>query len=708
MRLKSNKKVYIHCIKTMYKDELENTEGTTILNDNDVEMIEDHVIPCCPENVYTLGQGQVYTPGQGNSILDTFLTKQIQQIEYKKKQQLVTSPASIKSTFTMASVKSTIKGGAIKCKDISRQSLLKLRTNPVVVGRAKAVKTDEGIKPENNVFEVEKDRSKPIHAFNDIMMISNTLNPRDMVDPIILKSEPFQDDQSSFNSALQKLVKAINTGSIRSMNELVSAVTNSDTFAFNEPIVETFQELILINHEDDTFYPALKIKDACEKRIEQWYEECDRIIDIEDTGIKVPQNIKEGELNTLLYKYIDCKHKSLFVDKYFPEAIEQITKNAKLHLMEREMQLSSDLDNTAVKKCNKTPTLEELKINVPEKLVFYETYVYKTNNTRIPCSKYKKTKNNPSENICKYLSGNHLPEFVELQKRNQYSVPPPEPSAQWVSCTEFQTSIEKESDIVPYNFYNSKGFVSGFELCYQEFPAENTFSKRTKNSKKLIMVLFNHRFLQTIVVSEPDLESLEAVFEHPEYGFTELFTIDTNNEEIQETVCKQFNKISFNDINEVNESLNAVAKLIELIESKNAVSEPLMEEETSIKKYFNDFFEISNDVNHKMKASSLYDIVMRAEPKCKIDKSRLSGFRNRLSTYLKDIGLQKKRYNDGFYYYGILEKKIDRAYFNALTRTYLAEKDVDEYKNKRSELTDEIKINKEFFISSSLFFSPSQ
>lgn len=68
MRLKSNKKVYIHCIKTMYKDELENTEGTTILNDNDVEMIEDHVIPCCPENVYTLGQGQVYTPGQGNSI----------------------------------------------------------------------------------------------------------------------------------------------------------------------------------------------------------------------------------------------------------------------------------------------------------------------------------------------------------------------------------------------------------------------------------------------------------------------------------------------------------------------------------------------------------------------------------------------------------------------------------------------------------------
>lgn len=45
---------------------------------------------------------------------------------------------------------------------------------------------------------------------------------------------------------------------------------------------------------------------------------------------------------------------------------------------------------------------------------------------------------------------------------------------------------------------------------------------------------------------------------------------------------------------------------------------------------------------------------------------------------------------------------------NALTRTSLAEKDVDEYKNKRSELTDEIKINKEFFISSSLFFSPSQ
>ena len=41
---------------------------------------------------------------------------------------------------------------------------------------------------------------------------------------------------------------------------------------------------------------------------------------------------------------------------------------------------------------------------------------------------------------------------------------------------------------------------------------------------------------------------------------------------------------------------------------------------------------------------------------CKIDKSKLSGFRNRLSTYLKELGLQKKRYNDGYYYYGIIDK----------------------------------------------------
>ena len=45
------------------------------------------------------------------------------------------------------------------------------------------------------------------------------------------------------------------------------------------------------------------------------------------------------------------------------------------------------------------------------------------------------------------------------------------------------------------------------------------------------------------------------------------------------------------------------------------------------------------------------------------------GVRNRLSNYLLELGLQKKRFSDGFYYYGIIKKdnfKLDLKNENIL------------------------------------------
>ncbi len=81
-------------------------------------------------------------------------------------------------------------------------------------------------------------------------------------------------------------------------------------------------------------------------------------------------------------------------------------------------------------------------------------------------------------------------------------------------------------------------------------------------------------------------------------------------------------------------------------------------EESQVKKFLKSKYTIDDDINHKMKASALYDIIISSKI-VKIDEDKIAGFRNRLSKYLKDIGLQKKRYNDGFYYYGIVEKEPD-------------------------------------------------
>jgi hypothetical protein len=80
-----------------------------------------------------------------------------------------------------------------------------------------------------------------------------------------------------------------------------------------------------------------------------------------------------------------------------------------------------------------------------------------------------------------------------------------------------------------------------------------------------------------------------------------------------------------------------------------------MIEEKSVKAFLNNNFNFSDDVNKKMKASALYNLITNSDV-CKVDKNKISGFKTRLSKYLQDLGLKKKRYNDGFYYYGIVNK----------------------------------------------------
>ena len=95
--------------------------------------------------------------------------------------------------------------------------------------------------------------------------------------------------------------------------------------------------------------------------------------------------------------------------------------------------------------------------------------------------------------------------------------------------------------------------------------------------------------------------------------------------------------------------------MIELIQTKHKFNASLIEEAKTVKSFLKNRYKISSDINHKMKASVIYDIIIKDES-CIIDKLKISDFKNRLSVYLKDIGLQKKRYNDGYYYYGIVDK----------------------------------------------------
>lgn len=191
-------------------------------------------------------------------------------------------------------------------------------------------------------------------------------------------------------------------------------------------------------------------------------------------------------------------------------------------------------------------------------------------------------------------------------------------------------------------------------------PQVDKINEVTKQQKQnvvystLIVVLYNYIFGQTIVLIDPHGDELNVMMNHCEYGFIELFTIQSANQDILEHINKKYANKSFETVEELNELLVTTGETIDFINQHSKSTNTLASEEKNIKDYFIKTYIIDTDLNHRMKASVLYDMIVD-EPSLNkfIEQSKLTSFKNRLSKYLKELGLQKKRYNDGYYYYGI-------------------------------------------------------
>lgn len=79
-------------------------------------------------------------------------------------------------------------------------------------------------------------------------------------------------------------------------------------------------------------------------------------------------------------------------------------------------------------------------------------------------------------------------------------------------------------------------------------------------------------------------------------------------------------------------------------------------ENVKVKEYINQRYEITNDINERMKATELFNDIM-CYSQVSVDEHEKLSFRNRLSGYLKELNVAKKRFSDGFYYYGLKRKR---------------------------------------------------
>lgn len=474
------------------------------------------------------------------------------------------------------------------------------------------------------------------------------------------------------------------------INSFVSTFSDKNNVSCPVDYISNKHSLLLLNFEDDTFRPVLKTNDKSIDVIKSWYEKCNQIIDIEETAITFSKTLSINALSKIVNKNFELSHKHIFLNEYIPEILKMAEIESKINSIESNIKKDASNKENENATLYKNVSLEELKINIPENLIYKDRYFYKKDNET-------KFMDDDESNFSKktFTSGY----YDHTSKSTDHEIIHPS------SCLEKDDSNEFQDE--------SSNFYGEFDNLSNSFPAYNStydvlrpcfgdncesiepvveikeLPKKASPYQKLIIVLLNPILLQTTVLNNPDKFELETMKNCSEYGFIELFTINNNNEELSSFIEKQYDGTLFNDVDEINNKLETTSQYLEFIKTKKTNSSPFSEEESSVKEYLTKYYEITNDIAMKMKASMLHDHIVESGV-CKIDNDKLSGFKNRLSQYLKDLGLQKKRYNDGYYYYGIALKEIKQVSTSNVIN--FSNRTIDDVINDRKALNKEVNV----------------
>ena len=435
------------------------------------------------------------------------------------------------------------------------------------------------------------------------------------------------------------------------------------------------KNIILLNFEDDTIKPVIEIEEKYMKIINKWYESCNLILDIEKTNSSIPETITVQDVSGVLFNEINYKYKDEYLYKYLPLIINNIISNRSIRDFERKyfskLPNKTPSSNNFVNQTNETNIIyENLGIKIPQNLLnnnesdekkytdkcfTYQTFTYQTSNyggtirTIDPEILPKKEYNQVNPN--QYSYGMVVPDNIEKIELEPYN-----------KIYEDTKLIQDDKDPKKIVFsYNHDFNVLNPKFGDASYITDDLYSNekvKPNTSTESIYIIYNSKFLQSLCIVNPSSDVLYILQKHTEFGFIKLFSLVTSNTDIAQFVKNEFDKFQFNDIDELNQKLNVTSQYIEFLNKHNNLSINISSEELQVKKYIESTFLIDNDINHKMKASILHDVIINSKI-VKIEESKINGFKNRLSKYLKDLGLEKKRYNDGFYYYGIRNKFLN-------------------------------------------------
>lgn len=153
-------------------------------------------------------------------------------------------------------------------------------------------------------------------------------------------------------------------------------------------------------------------------------------------------------------------------------------------------------------------------------------------------------------------------------------------------------------------------------------------------------IIYNKIYNIALVQFLPDKQCLSA---HNEFIIIKMIDVQHID-----AVKQHFHKISFETEIHVHDKLSAFNNLY------NISSQPTKSEKDRIKYFLDTHFTISDDPVHRMKANDLYKEIINHM--C-TPYEQTAIFKKRVSGFLSEFNLKKKRYTDAYYYYGIQRKE---------------------------------------------------
>ena len=459
--------------------------------------------------------------------------------------------------------------------------------------------------------------------------------------------------------------------------------------------------------EDETIKPVFIPDERYTNTIKKWYRDCNIGFELEKTDIKIQENIINDIEYHICNKTFNINEKENFETQFITNFIGYFTE-------------MSEIKKTYIETINKS-IRKIYNINKP-KCIFHDKFkkdieIIKNNEF----SKYKTIDkietqtHSRGERLIKYSdyiknAGINVPELV-YNPSNPFLHKPYENKRDKFTADEM---ISKISD----NFTNLSpiatrmnpllelrgDFMNGIYInkddsyihSLEEY--ENTKLKfsmyenkpKIENKNTEVYVIINYKEMSTLVLENPSSTEYNTILDYPEFYFILLFKYETNDYRIIENIKTLFHKSLCMTIEKINNKFIHLHKYIDFCKELDKIdinSNNDKDEYTKkiIISYINNTYNLDNNINNRTKANDLLSdiyIIYKSLFRCAKGKEseRKIGdevfyeseviFRTRLSKYFTELGLCKKRYSDGYYYYGITKKTTEQRYEELKSKAY--------------------------------------